>query len=101
MRPCARAVPVGTSPMCPPTPSSSLEPRASRASLSRAPGVQRTGRMEADTRIGKELAGYRIESLIGRGGMSVGYLAEHLGLGRKVALKILAPELSDEKGFRE
>src|ERR671938_31803 len=57
--------------------------------------------MEADTRIGKELAGYRIDSLIGRGGMSVVYLAEHLGLGRKVALKILAPELSQEKGFRE
>jgi YVTN family beta-propeller protein len=57
--------------------------------------------MEADTRIGKELAGYRIESLIGRGGMSVVYLAEHLGLGRKVALKVLAPELSGEKGFRE
>jgi serine/threonine protein kinase len=38
---------------------------------------------------GSELAGYRIESVIGRGGMGVVYLAEHLRLKRKVALKVL------------
>jgi streptogramin lyase len=54
-----------------------------------------------DPRLGTEIAGYRIESLIGRGGMSVVYLAQHLRLGRKVALKLLAPELSQEQGFRE
>jgi DNA-binding beta-propeller fold protein YncE len=57
--------------------------------------------MVADPRIGTEVAGYRIESLIGRGGMSVVYLAEHLRLGRKVALKLLAPELTETEGFRE
>src|SRR5215211_7049824 len=57
--------------------------------------------MVADPRIGTEIAGYRIESLIGRGGMSVVYLAEHLRLGRKVALKLLAPELAESEGFRE
>src|SRR6266480_4263761 len=57
--------------------------------------------MSADPRIGTELAGYRIESLLGRGGMSVVYLAEHIGLGRKVALKLLASELSQDKGFRD
>jgi DNA-binding beta-propeller fold protein YncE len=57
--------------------------------------------MSADARIGTELAGYRIESLLGRGGMSVVYLAEHIGLGRKVALKLLAAELSQDKGFRD
>src|SRR5919198_2281927 len=56
---------------------------------------------EMDVRIGSELAGYRIESLIGRGGMSVVYLAEHLRLGRKVAFKVLAPELAQEEGFRD
>jgi YVTN family beta-propeller protein len=55
----------------------------------------------ADARIGTELAGYRIEGLLGRGGMSVVYLADHLRLKRKVALKLLAPELAEDDRFRE
>ena len=51
--------------------------------------------------LGDELGGYRIESLIGRGGMSVVYLAEQLVLGRKVALKLLSPELSEDEEFRQ
>jgi serine/threonine protein kinase len=43
-----------------------------------------------DPRVGTELAGYRIESLLGWGGMSVVYLAEDLRLKRRVALKLLA-----------
>ena len=43
-----------------------------------------------DPRVGTELAGYRIESLLGFGGMSVVYLAEDLRLKRRVALKLLA-----------
>ena len=55
----------------------------------------------SDPRLGTELAGYRVVGLIGRGGMSVVYLAEHIGLGRKVALKVLGPELADDDSFRE
>src|SRR5262245_36515750 len=55
----------------------------------------------ADPRIGTTVGGYRIESLIGRGGMGMVYLAEHLRLQRRVALKLLAPELVDRPGFRE
>src|SRR5262245_9296186 len=54
-----------------------------------------------DPRIGSELAGHRIERVIGRGGASVVYLAEHLRLGRKVALKVLAPHLAEDEVFRE
>lgn len=56
--------------------------------------------MSADPRIGTELGGYRIEARIGRGGMSTVYLAEHVRLGRKVALKILSSELALDEGFR-
>ena len=57
--------------------------------------------MAQDSRIGTTIAGYRIESLIGRGGMGTVYLAEHIGLQRKVALKILSADLADDVNFRE
>ncbi len=47
--------------------------------------------LEGRSSLGTSFAGYRIEAVLGRGGMSVVYLAEHLALGRKVALKLLAP----------
>ena len=34
-------------------------------------------------RVGTQMAGYRISGMIGRGGMSVVYLAEHIRLGRR------------------
>ena len=52
-------------------------------------------------RIGTEFAGYRIEALLGRGGMSVVYRAENVRLGNKVALKLLADELAEDESFRE
>ena len=57
--------------------------------------------MTDDPQVGTELAGYRIESQLGLGGMSVVYLAEDLRLKRKVALKLLAAGLAGDKSFRE
>jgi ABC-type branched-subunit amino acid transport system substrate-binding protein len=50
---------------------------------------------------GARFAGYRIESLIGRGGMGVVYRATDLSLERPVALKLIAPELAEDPRFRE
>ncbi|HXZ70011.1 MAG TPA: serine/threonine-protein kinase [Streptosporangiaceae bacterium] len=50
---------------------------------------------------GAEIAGYRIESLLGRGGMAVVFKARDLRLDRPVGLKVLAPELSESPQFRE
>ena len=54
-----------------------------------------------DRRIGTVIAGYRIESRIGRGGMGVVYRAHHLNLDREAALKVIAPDLAESSGFRE
>jgi serine/threonine-protein kinase len=54
------------------------------------------------SRIGTEIAGFRIESVLGRGGMSVVYLAEQVRLRRKVALKVLVNQLVEiDDSFRE
>ncbi|MGW6009487.1 serine/threonine-protein kinase [Streptomyces sp. NPDC055210] len=51
--------------------------------------------------VGKQIAGYRIEREVGRGGMAVVYRAKDLRLDRTVALKLLAPELARNDTFRK
>ena len=52
-------------------------------------------------RVGTDFAGYQVQGIIGRGGMSVVYQAEHPRLARIVALKVLALELAEDDRFRE
>ena len=56
--------------------------------------------MKAAFTPGTTFAGYRIESLVGRGGMGVVYRATDLSLERPVALKLIAPELAEDERFR-
>ena len=49
---------------------------------------------------GETFAGYRVESLVGRGGMGVVYRAMDLSLQRPVALKLIAPEPAQDEHFR-
>ena len=67
--------------------------RDSRAKLTQA--------MQSIMRTGTILAGFRVESLIGQGGTGAVYLAEDMRTARRVALKLLTPELAEDARFRQ
>lgn len=46
------------------------------------------------------IGGFKINSLIGFGGMGAVYLVEHMSLHRRLALKILTPELVNEQNWQ-
>jgi len=70
-----------------------LEVRPARDAALAAVGSARPS--DAPQRIG----GYRIERLIGKGGMGAVYLAVQESLRRPVALKVLAPKLAADRDF--
>ncbi|HYZ52892.1 MAG TPA: protein kinase [Streptosporangiaceae bacterium] len=50
--------------------------------------------------VGCDWAGYQLRAVLGRGGMSTVYKAEHPRIGSVVALKVMAPELAADDVFR-
>ncbi|HKH23098.1 MAG TPA: protein kinase [Solirubrobacterales bacterium] len=49
---------------------------------------------------GSPFGGYRVERVLGHGGMGIVYLARQLELERPVALKVIRPELAHDRHFR-
>ncbi len=68
-----------------------VPPRASRDSRSsestRVPNLNRV--IAADARAGTTVGKYKLHEIVGRGGMGVVYRAEHVYIGKEVAVKIL------------
>ena len=60
-------------------------------------GVDGPGEVE----IGSVMGGYRVDAVLGRGGMGVVYRATQLALGRAVALKVIGRQFAADPVFRE
>ena len=54
-----------------------------------------------DNLIGRTIGQYRVISMIAQGGMATVYLAVHIGLNRKIALKVLLPVYAQNREFVE
>ncbi|HYT89450.1 MAG TPA: serine/threonine-protein kinase, partial [Gemmataceae bacterium] len=58
-------------------------------------------RARAEALLARRLPQYQLVGLAGRGGMGEVWTIEHLALGRKAALKLLAPAVAAAPGFAE
>jgi serine/threonine protein kinase len=56
--------------------------------------------VDVDRILGREVAGYAVESVLGRGAMGVVYVARQRTPDRRVALKLIAPAFSTDETFR-
>ena len=79
-----------------PTPRNADSGKArSGAMPARAVAPDPSGALEVEALVGQVVDGrYQIERLLGTGGMGAVYEAEHIEIGKKVALKVLHPQFS-------
>jgi serine/threonine protein kinase len=57
-------------------------------------------RIPGEFGVGSQVASYRLDEILGRGGMAVVYRAFDTRLQRRVAMKILSPDLARDQEFR-
>ncbi len=87
---CARTVPPGIAKLC-------VYCGAAIATAGSGPAPGIASRPSRDPLIGQTVAGrFKVEELIGQGGMGKVYRARHLALDRLVCLKMLKPALHDD-----
>jgi len=82
-------------PQTSPTPSEPSEPRELSEPSTPAPGTTPS----PPSSIVPELPGYRLEKLLGRGGMGQVWLATQVSLARRVAIKVLSAGLEADGAF--
>jgi serine/threonine protein kinase len=54
-----------------------------------------------DDFVGRTLGGYKLEAMLGKGGMATVYRAYQTSVKRYVAIKVMSPEIADQPGFVE
>lgn len=69
-------------------------------SLGMDTGAQGSG-VPAELGPGSVIGGYRLNAILGRGGMGVVYRATQMALNRSVALKVMDPRFAEDPTFRE
>jgi hypothetical protein len=69
--------------------------------VARSPAASYVRTEVAELAPGAQVAGYRIDSVAGRGGMGVVYRATDVNLDRLVALKLISDELARDDSFRD
>ena len=55
--------------------------------------------VRTSSEVGDVIGGYRLKTVLGRGGMGCVYLATHKVLGRRAAIKVLSPSLASDEEF--
>ncbi len=60
-------------------------------------GLDLTALEPDDELIGRSIGSYRVTRQLGKGGMGAVYMAEHPGIGSRVAIKFLHPQFSADK----
>ena len=77
-----------------------LDPALGARTIAMPPATPRLAAPSGTLEIGSTFAGHRVDAVAGRGGMGIVYRATDLLLGRRVALKLIAPGLSADPTFR-